>query len=87
MLQNPGVPVRNKDGIEAGGQRRIDVGLGLLPIIHVVSFEQGVLSTITRVSLRRLSRDDLDGGEVIFHARALDFAGLLRNRTFGHRMR
>jgi len=83
MLEDPGVAMGNEDGVESGGERWVDVGLGAVadhPGVAVVAIvfvgELGVYFGV-------FFSDDLDRLEVLLHSGTLDFARLLFERSFG----
>ena len=83
VLEDPGEVVRDEDGVQAGGERGVDVGLG------AVADHPGVWRSRSRGGgegcdrLHRLFRQDFDGGEVRREAGAVEFVALLGVVAFG----
>ena len=81
VLKNPGIAVRNEDGVQSGSQRGIDVGL------RAVSDHPGGRRSATvffdelRVGRLVLLRHDLRRLEKFPQSRAFDLAALLGERA------
>ena len=74
VLQNPGIAVRNEDGVHPGGQRGVDIGLGAVadhPGAGVVAF---VLAGELGVNIGILFRHDFRRLEILLHSGALDLS-------------
>jgi len=84
VLEHPGIFMEEMDGVEARGQRGIDVGFWTVADhpcgarIESMSGEHGV------VCLRVFFGDDFDGGEVRSQSAAMEFIGLFGVIALGH---
>src|SRR5438105_12751692 len=84
VLQYPGLMVRNEDGIQSRGERRVDVGPGTVAN-HPCRTERK-MEPIHQFEISRgiFFGDNLDAAEVVLQSRTLNFSGLLHRITLGH---
>ena len=82
VLQNPGITVRNKDGMKPGGQRRVDIGFWAVAEHPGRAHVATVLFRDVPIGLGVLLSDNLGGKEMFLHSRAFDFSALFFESAF-----
>ena len=82
MLQDPGEVMRDKDSVETGSERRIDVGAGAITDHPGTGGVAAVMLSQDEIGLRVFFGQDLNGSEVGGEARTVKLAGLLFEISF-----
>ncbi len=83
VLQDPGAVVGDEDGVQAGGEGGVDVGLGRVADHPGGGGVEGVAGDELTVGRGVLFREDLHGREEGAEARALQLVGLLFKIALG----
>jgi hypothetical protein len=83
MLEDPGEVVGDEDGVEAGGEGGVDVGAGAVADHPGGGGLAGVVLGEAEVGVGVLFGEDLDGGEVVGQAGAVELVLLLDGVAFG----
>jgi len=84
VLQNPGAGMKEKDGVQAGGQGRVDVALRAVADHPTGVGREFVALENFAIGGRVLFCNDFDGGEVAGESGAGQLVGLFRLIALGH---
>src|ERR1700687_2258089 len=84
VLKNPGVAVRNEDGVQSRGEGGVDIRLWAVADHPGGVRREGVLGDGGAVGRFVLLGHDLAGGKIFFQSWAPVFPGLLGGFSFGH---
>ena len=83
VLEHPGIGVMHVDGVQAGGERRVDIGTRTVTDHPCGLRRERVARDDLAIGVRMLLGWDLDGGEVHVDAGAVEFFLLLARIAFG----